>query len=184
MILLLQHLLSERCQCFHEAGVLLLCVRAAPSISLSRASLSLASKNNLKSSLQTTVCGWISRSSDRRTRAWSNWVSSKSGLKCRIMPSNSRRKDTLRVQVAVNASPNIMLLNIELVAPKLDLATHGIIARRSTERHRNHPMHRGPEERSEEALHGQRVAQQQVPHVHEETLDATELVELVCFPKH
>ena len=34
------------------------------------------------------------------------------------------------------------------------------------------------------ALHGQRVAQQQVAHVHEETLHATELVELVCFPEH
>ena len=45
-------------------------------------------------------------------------------------------------------------------------------------------MHHGPEERSEEALHGQRVAQQQVAHVHEETLDATELEELVCFPEH
>ena len=77
-------------------------------------------------------------------KAWSNWVSSKSGWKCRVMVSNSKAKDTLRVQVAVNASPHIMLLNIELVALKLDLATHGINARRSTERHRNHPMHRGP----------------------------------------
>ena len=42
----------------------------------------------------------------------------------------------------------------------------------------------GPEERSVVALHGQRVAQQQVAHAHEETLDATELVELVCFPEH
>ena len=100
------------------------------------------------------------------------------------MASNSKGKDTVRVQVAENASPHIMLLNIELVAPKLDLATHGISTRRSTEMHKNHPMHRGSEERSEEALHGQRVAHQQVAHVHEETLDATELVELVCFPEH
>ena len=93
-------------------------------------------------------------------------------------------KDIVRIQVAVNASPHIMLLIIKLVALKLDLDTHGINTRRSTERQRNNPVHRGSEERSEEALHGQRVAQQQVAHVHEETLDATELVELVCFPEH
>jgi len=72
------------------------------------------------------------------------------------------------------------LLNIEHVALKLDLATHGINARRSTEWHRNHPVHHGsPDEWSVVALHGQRVAQQQVAHAHEETLDATELVELL-----
>ena len=53
------------------------------------------------------------------------------------MASRSKVKDTLRVQVAVNASPHIMLLNIELAALKLDLATHGINARRSTEMQRN-----------------------------------------------
>ena len=100
------------------------------------------------------------------------------------MASNRKRKDTVRVQVAVNASPHIVLLIIELVALKLDLATHGINARRSTEKQRNHPVHHGPEERSVVALHGQRVAQQQVAHVHEETLDTTELEELACFPEH
>ena len=75
-----------------------------------------------------------------------------------------------------------MWLNIELAALKLDLATHSINARRSTEWHRNHPEHHGStEEWSVVALDGQRVAQQQVAHVHEETLDATELVELVSF---
>ena len=59
-------------------------------------------------------------------------------------PSNSKGKDTVRVQVAENASPHIMLLNIELAALKLNLATHGINARRSTERHRNHPVHQWP----------------------------------------
>ena len=94
-------------------------------------------------------------------------------------------RHTLRVQVAVNASAHIIFLTIELVALKLDLATHGINARRCSERHRNHPVHHGsPEERSVVALHGQRVAQQEVARVHEETLDATELVELVCFPEH
>ena len=38
-------------------------------------------------------------------------------------------RHTHRVQVAVDASPHIILLNIELVALKVDLATHGIDAR-------------------------------------------------------
>ena len=37
-----------------------------------------------------------------------------------------------RVQVAVDASLNIILLNIELVALKVDLETHGIDAQKSS----------------------------------------------------
>ena len=80
-------------------------------------------------------------------------------LPCALPVKASGIGDTLRVQVAVNASPH-------LTASMRDEAVKG------TE---NHPVHNGsPEERSVVALHGQRVAQQQVAYVHEETLDATE----------